>query len=168
MQKKERNWDMADGAQEEEYDGRLIDILLVDDNDSDVAITLRAFNKLKIKSKVHVVNDGQEALDYIHHRGKYHDKEKFPRPDLILLDINMPKLDGFGVLNKLKSEPKYNYIPIIMLTSSRAEEDIVKSYKDGAASFIPKPINYDDFVKVVKGMYSYWQKLSKLPKPEEI
>ena len=159
---------MSDEIEEEIVEHRPIDILLVDDNEADIKITLRAFTKLKIKSKVHVVNDGQEALDYIHRKGKYHDKEKYPRPDLILLDINMPRLDGFGVLNKLKSDPKYDFIPVIMLTSSRAEEDIVKSYKDGAASFIPKPINYDDFVKVVKGMYSYWQKLSKLPKPEDM
>lgn len=143
-----------------------IDILLVEDNETDVKITLRAFSKVAIKNTIHVVNDGQEALDFMHHEGKYKDKDKFPRPDLILLDINLPKLDGFQVLEELKKDIRFNYIPIVMLTSSRDQEDIARSYRDGAASFIPKPLNYDDFVKVVEGFIFYWNVMNKLPNPD--
>ena len=143
-----------------------IDILLVEDNETDVKITLRAFSKVAIKNTIHVVNDGQEALDFMHHEGNYQDKEKFPRPDLILLDINLPKVDGFQVLEELKKDIRFNYIPVVMLTSSRDQEDIARSYRDGAASFIPKPLNYDDFVKVVEGFIFYWNVMNKLPNPD--
>lgn len=142
---------------------KLLDILLVEDNEADVKITLRAFEKAKLKHKVHVANDGQEALDFIRHQGKYKDNNELPTPDLILLDIKMPKVDGFGVLKEIKADLQYNYIPIIILTSSRNEEDILRSYKSGASSFIPKPVKYEDFVKVVDIINSYWNTISRLP-----
>lgn len=138
-------------------------ILLVEDQQADIKITLRAFAKLKLKNNIYVVNDGQEALDFIYHQGKYVDKNKFPRPDLILLDIKMPKMDGFQVLERLKNDLQYNFIPVIMLTSSKNEEDIAKSYKKGAASFIPKPVNYTEFVKIIEGFNFYWSTMNKLP-----
>ncbi|MFH1046132.1 MAG: response regulator [Candidatus Omnitrophota bacterium] len=150
-----------------ENGAKAINILLVEDNESDVKITLRAFTKVKVKNNMFVVNDGQDALDFIRHEGKYQDKAKFPRPDLILLDINLPKVDGFQVLEALKKDIRYNYIPIVMLTSSRSEEDIARSYRDGAASFIPKPLNYEDFVKVVEGFNFYWNVMNKLPNHED-
>src|SRR3990167_6875443 len=97
-----------------------IDILFAEDNEADIKITLRAFSKGKIKNNVFVVRDGQEALDFVYHRGAYQDQKKYPRPDLILLDINIPKIDGFGVLEKLKSDEKTNFIPVIVLTSSKS------------------------------------------------
>ncbi len=143
---------------------RPIDILLAEDNEADVKITLRAFDKAKLKNNVFVVNDGQEAMDFIRHEGKYQDKERCPKPDLLLLDIKMPRMDGFEVLKALKGDHSYCAIPVIMLTSSQNEEDIAKSYDNGAASYMPKPVNYDDFVKVVDGFNFYWNIINKLPK----
>ena len=148
-----------------EVNDRPIDILLVEDDETDVKITLRAFGKAKIRNNVSFVTDGQEALDFIHHVGKYQDENKFPRPDLILLDINMPKMDGFEVLKKLKADPKLNFIPVVMLTSSKSEEDVLKSYQNGAVSFIPKPVAFESFTKVVDGFNFYWHIINKLPHP---
>lgn len=140
-----------------------IDILLVEDDETDIKITLRAFEKAKLENNISVVRDGQEALDYVRHEGQYQDKNKYPRPDLILLDIKMPKVDGFQVLDTLKSDDKYKFIPIIMLTSSKGEGDVAKSYKNGAASYIQKPVGYEDFVEVVDGFNFYWHIINKLP-----
>lgn len=141
----------------------MLKILLAEDNTADVKITLRAFAQSKLKNEIYVVNDGEEALAFIFHQGKYQDKSKFPTPDLILLDIRMPKVDGFQVLEALKQNLEYSYIPVIMLTSSKNEEDIIKSYKNGAASYIPKPIDYGEFVKIVEGFDYYWRVINKLP-----
>ncbi|MFC1699269.1 response regulator [Candidatus Omnitrophota bacterium] len=140
-----------------------INILLVEDSEADVKITIRAFAKVKLKNKIYVVSDGAEALDFIYHQGQYRDEEKFPTPDLILLDIKLPKVDGFQVLEKIKGDLEYNFIPVIMLTSSRNEEDVARSYSGGAASFIPKPVSYEQFVKVVEGFTFYWRMINKLP-----
>ena len=140
-----------------------IDILLVEDDEIDSEAALRAFEKGKIKNNILVARDGEEALDFVYHRGAYQDKNKYPRPDLILLDIRMPKLGGFEVLKKLKEDPQYSYIPVVMLTSSQNEEDVLKSYGFGAASYIPKPVSYEDFKKVVDGFNFYWHIINKLP-----
>ena len=140
-----------------------MNILLVEDNTADVKIAVRAFSNAKLENDIYVVSDGQEALDFIYHEGRYRDKEEFPRPDLILLDIKMPKVDGFQVLEKLKADLQYNFIPVVMLTSSKDEEDIAKSYRKGAASYIPKPVSYKDFVKVVDVIILYWHNINKLP-----
>lgn len=132
-----------------------INILLVEDSQSDIKIAMRAFGEVIPESKVYVVGDGEEALDFIYHRGSYQNKAKVPIPDLIILDINMPKMDGFQVLESIKNDPNYSVIPVIVLTSSRDEEDRVRSYKNGAANFISKPISYKDFLKAVEGFYSY-------------
>ena len=139
-----------------------IDILLAEDNDADVKIALRAFKKARLRNNVYVVNDGVEALDFVFKKGEYENADH-PKPGIILLDINMPKLNGFEVLEKLKSEDKTKCIPVIMLTSSRNEEDVVQSYGNGASSYIPKPVNYDDFVKVVDSFNFYWHIVNKLP-----
>ena len=140
-----------------------IDILLVEDDEMDIETTLRAFETGRIKNNISVTRDGEEALDIVYHRGEYRDEKKFPRPDLILLDIRMPKLGGFEVLKKLKSDPQYSFIPVVMLTSSQNEEDVLKSYGFGAASYIPKPVSYEDFKKVVDGFNFYWHIINKLP-----
>ena len=156
---------MIDELSDSKKKARPINILLVDDNESDIKIAKRAFAKCGLKSNLYVAMDGEEALDFIYHRGKFTDKGMYPRPGLILLDIKMPKVDGFQVLQKLKSDPQYNFIPVIMLTSSKDEEDIVKSYRNGAASFIPKPISYESFIKVVDGFNFYWHIINRLPNP---
>ncbi len=139
-----------------------IDILLVEDNEDDVEITLRAFRNAKLKNKIHVVQDGQAGLDFIYRKGDYQNK-KLPRPDLILLDINMPKLGGFEVLKKLKSDPNFSFISVVMLTSSKEEEDIAKSYQSGAASYIQKPVSYEEFEKIIEGFNFYWNIVNKFP-----
>jgi CheY-like chemotaxis protein len=138
-------------------------ILLAEDNEADIKITLRAFDKAQLKNNIFVVRNGQQALDYMYHRAEYADAAKFPRPDIIVLDINMPVLTGYEVMETLKKDKAFRLIPIIMLTSSKSEEDIVKSYDNGAASFIQKPVEYERFVKVVEGFNVYWQVLNKLP-----
>ncbi len=147
----------------DEANGRPIDILLAEDNETDVKITLRAFDKAKIKNNIFVVRNGQEVLDFVYHRGQYQDQHKCPRPNLILLDIAMPKVDGLEVLKKLKSDEATNFIPVIMLTSSKNEQDVMESFKNGAASYIQKPVTYDEFVKVVDVFNFYWHIINKLP-----
>jgi CheY-like chemotaxis protein len=154
---------VSEDPRKETKKNKSIDILLVEDNEADVKITLRAFEKANLTHKIYVARDGQEALDFVRNQGNFQDKDKYPKPDLILLDIKMPKVDGFGVLKELKSDLNYSYIPIIILTSSKNEEDIMRSYQGGAASFIPKPVKYEDFLEVVSIINSYWNIISKLP-----
>lgn len=147
-------------------DDRGLNILLVEDNESDIKITLRAFAKGALKTNIFVARDGVEAIEFLRNEGRYRDKERYPRPGAILLDIKMPKKDGFQVLKEVKSDPQLDFIPVIMLTSSRDEEDIVRSYRSGAASYIQKPIDYDNFIKVVDGFNYYWHIINKLPSPD--
>ncbi len=140
-----------------------LDILLVEDNEADVKITLRTFEGGVFKNNIYVVYDGQECLDFIHHAGIYQDKQKYPRPDLILLDINLPKLDGFGVIKAIREDKEYNFIPIVVLTGSKNQEDVTKSYRFGANSFIQKPLEPDLFIKMVEGFNFYWHVVNRLP-----
>ena len=153
-------------AGEIQLNDKPIDILLVDDNESDIKITVRTFERAKVKNNIYVVNDGHSALDFVSHQGAYQDTDKYPRPGLILLDINMPKMDGFEVLRRLKGNPESNFIPVAMLTSSRNEHDVLKSYQYGAVSYIPKPINFEAFLKVVEGFNFYWHVINKLPQSD--
>lgn len=139
-----------------------IDILLVDDSEDDVVIAQRAFKKGRILNNLYIARSGQEALDFIYHEGKYKD-ETIPTPGLILLDINMPNMNGFQVLEKLKADPKYRIIPVIMLTISDRDEDIVRSYTNGAVSYITKPIGFEAFVKIIEQFEIYWAMVSKVP-----
>lgn len=142
---------------------KAINILLVEDNEADVKITLRSFKKSIVQSNINVVNDGQEALDYIYGTGKFSDRATYPMPNVILMDLNMPKLTGLQVLEKLKSDPEYKAIPIVMLTSSKNEEDVIKCYQSGANSYIKKPVNYEDFESVTKNFMDYWKNTIILP-----
>ena len=119
----------TDQKNREQENDRPIDILLVEDNEDDILITKRAFEKAKLKNNTFVVNDGKDALDFLRHQEPYQDEEKCPRPDLILLDIKMPKMDGFELLEEIKADKAFCSIPVIMLTSSQDENDIVKSYR---------------------------------------
>jgi CheY-like chemotaxis protein len=143
-----------------------INILLVEDSRNDIELTLRAFKKSKMKNKVYVVKDGQEALDYMYHRGEYKDKEKAPAPGLILLDIRLPKVDGLDVLKQLKSEPRFRKIPIVMLTTSSRGPDINRSYELGANSYIVKPVTSDKFVETIHKIELYWVVINTLPTKE--
>jgi len=140
-----------------------MNILLVEDIETDAKIALRAFDKGSFKNDIFTVRDGQEAMDFICHQGRYTDQEKYPRPDIILLDINLPKLTGFDVLKQLKEDPRYNFIPVVMLTSSKDETAIKRSYSCGASGYIQKPVNFEDYVKMVEGFNYYWQVVNQLP-----
>jgi two-component system response regulator len=140
-----------------------IDILLVEDNEADIKIALRAFQKAKIKNNIFVVRDGQEALDYMYHQNQYASQPKFSYPDMILLDIQLPKLTGFDVLQVLKKDDKLKAIPVVALTSSKNDKDVIKSYSYGAVSYIQKPVDYQEFEKTVEAFNYYWCIINKLP-----
>ena len=141
-----------------------VDILLVEDNPGDVRLTKEAFTGARIKNTMHVVTDGEAALDFLHRRGEY---ESAPRPRLVLLDLNLPKVDGLEVLEAVKDDPDLASIPIIVLTSSEAEEDIVRSYELHTNAYLTKPINPDEFMDLVKSFEQFWFTLVRLPDPEE-
>ena len=140
---------------------RPIEILMVEDNPGDVRLTKEALKDNKIKNNLHVCVDGEEALDFLFRRGKF---EGAVRPDLILLDLNLPKLDGRDILKAIKNEPELRRIPVVVLTSSEAEEDIARSYDLYANSYITKPVDFDQFFQVVKTIEEFWLTVVKLPK----
>ncbi|MDP3790494.1 MAG: response regulator [Candidatus Omnitrophota bacterium] len=142
------------------------DILLVEDNPDDIELILRVLEKRRLANKVYVVKDGAEALDFIFHEGAYAAKKNGNngiRPKVILLDIKLPKVDGLEVLRKIKTDDKTKSIPVVILTSSKEEEDLVKSYKYGANSYIPKPVEFDKFVTAVSELGLYWLLLNQIP-----
>jgi len=144
--------------------GKPVDILLVEDNPDHAEITLKALKQNNILNEVYWISDGQEALDFMYHRGKYADEKKYPRPGLILLDIKLPKVDGLEVLKQLKDDPQFKSIPVIMLTTSDRDEEIAKSYAGGANSYVVKPMDFEDFMKKVRELKLYWTITNSLPK----
>ena len=138
-------------------------ILLVEDNRMDVELTLDAFRERRLSNSVHVAGDGQAALDYLNGSGEYADREKYPLPDLILLDLKMPVMDGIDVLRHIKGAEKLRRIPVIMLTSSREEGDRAASYDHGANSYLVKPVSFDGFLDVVAKIEDYWLTLNVPP-----
>jgi two-component system, response regulator len=141
---------------------KTITILMADDDPDDRMLTKEALMENKLANDLHFVEDGEELMDYLHHRGKYN-KDNAPRPGLILLDLNMPKKDGREALTEIKADPKLRRIPIIVLTTSKAEEDIFKSYDLGISSFITKPVTFDDLVEVARAIGKYWFGIVVLP-----
>ncbi|HEX6492842.1 MAG TPA: response regulator [Candidatus Dormibacteraeota bacterium] len=139
---------------------REVNILLVEDNPGDVRLTLEALRDGRIANQLHVVNDGEDALAFARREGEHFDA---PRPDLILLDLNLPKKDGREVLEELKNDPELHRIPVIVLTTSSAESDVLRSYDLHANCFISKPIGYDDFIAAVRSIENFWLKLVQLP-----
>lgn len=135
---------------------RLIKILLVEDNPDDILIIERALKEAKIINKFYIVRDGQEALDFLQRKGQYENPEAAPKPGLILLDINLPKVNGLEVLREIKEDPNFKRIPIVMLTVSRRDEDIIRGYNCGCNSFIQKPVEFEKFVEAVKLIGLYW------------
>lgn len=141
-------------------------ILLAEDDPGDQELTRRALNEGKIANDLHIVSDGEQALDYLYRRGKYEDPSSSPRPSLILLDLNMPIIDGRQVLSEIKSDPKLSVIPVIALTTSKQETDILKSYQHGVNSYITKPVNIDEFISVIMSLEDYWFRIVRIPKEE--
>lgn len=135
-------------------------ILLVEDNPDDIKITERALSRSNVKSELYVVRDGQEALDFLYKRGQYADA---PRPDLIFLDLKLPKVSGHEVLTTIKQDEKLRRIPVIVLTISRSEEDMVKAYDSGASGYIQKPVSSSEFIKVITTVRDYWE-IAELPR----
>ena len=134
-------------------------ILLVEDDPEDQELTRRALRTSKLHNELYVVNDGEEALDYLYRREAYEDPKTSPRPDLILLDLNMPKLDGRAVLERIKSDDKLKSIAVVVLTTSSQEEDILRSYDLGVNSYISKPVRMDGFIKAIQDLERYWLNL---------
>ena len=143
--------------------GRTAVILLVEDDPEDQKLTRRALRQSKLRNNLFVVDDGEQALDYLYQQGEFADSESAPRPDLILLDLNVPKLDGRAVLEKIKQDPNLRRIPVVILTTSSQEEDILRSYDLGVNSYITKPVRMDGFVKAIKELEHYWFNLVVLP-----
>ena len=140
--------------------GRPVEILLVEDNPGDVRLTLEAFKENKLHNKLHVVGDGEEAMAFLRGEGRYADA---PRPDFILLDLNLPKKDGREVLAEIKGDPNLKRIPVVILTVSAAEEDVLRTYDLHANCYITKPVDLDEFIKVVKSIEEFWLTIVKLP-----
>jgi CheY-like chemotaxis protein len=139
---------------------RLIQILLVEDSPADVELTRQALLEAKVANEVSVVSDGKAAMEFVHHSGTYQDA---PRPDLILLDLNLPKKDGRQVLKEIKSDPDLARIPIVVLTTSAADKDVLSSYDHHVNSYIRKPIRFEDFIEMVRSIDNYWLGFVSLP-----
>jgi chemotaxis family two-component system response regulator Rcp1 len=137
-----------------------VNILLVEDNPGDVRLTKEAFKEAKVNNNLHIVSDGVEAMDFLRRKGKYIGA---PRPDIILLDLNMPKKNGREVLAEIKADPDLMRIPVLVLTISQAEEDILKSYNLHANCYIQKPVDINKFIDVVKSIEGFWLTIVKLP-----
>lgn len=141
-------------------DGEPIEILLAEDNPGDVRLTEKALDHGSILNNLHVVSDGIEAVKFLRREGEYAEK---PNPDLVLLDLNMPKKDGREVLEDMKADPELRRIPVVVLTSSEAEEDVVRSYELNANAYLTKPVDFDGFVDIVKRIEDFWFSVVKMP-----
>lgn len=137
-------------------------ILLVDDSAQDVELALAAFEENGLSDRVVVARDGQEALDYLYRSGKYADREE-ELPAVVLLDIKMPKIDGLEVLRRLKSDPDMQALPVVMLTSSREEVDLVESYNTGSNAYVVKPVDFNEFVESMKEIGIFWAMVNEPP-----
>jgi chemotaxis family two-component system response regulator Rcp1 len=139
---------------------KLVEILLVEDNPGDVRLTREVFKEGKVLNRLHAVTDGVEALEFLQKKGKHADAV---RPDIILLDLNLPRKDGRELLEDIKSDPNLRSIPVVILTTSKAEEDIIKTYNLHANCYITKPVDLDQFIKVIKSVEEFWFTIVKLP-----
>ena len=138
-------------------------ILLVEDNQDDVELTRRAFKKNRIQNEIIVMNDGQAAVDYLLNRGKYANNEMHHLPAVVLLDLKLPKLDGFEVLEAIRSNEATRLLPVVILTSSNEEQDIINGYKCGANSYVRKPVIFEEFIEAVAKLGMYWLLLNEPP-----
>jgi two-component system, chemotaxis family, response regulator Rcp1 len=143
-----------------DYIPRSLHVLLVEDNEGDVRLIKEAFSESKIDKKFAVAKDGEDALNYLYKRGDYANTQ---RPDIILLDINLPRKNGFEVLEKIKSDPDLKRIPVIMLSSSSSEDHIAKSYDLNANCYVTKPVDFNEYTEAVKIIEDFWFQMAKLP-----
>ena len=139
---------------------RPIELLLVEDSEPDVRLTVEALHEAKVKNRLSVVEDGVEAMDFLLRRGGY---AEAPRPDLILLDLNLPRKDGRQVLREIKDDPSLRRIPVVILTTSKGEEDVLRAYDLHANCYITKPVDFNRFMEVVKSIEDFWLTVVKLP-----
>ena len=139
-----------------------VEILLVEDNPGDFRLTKEALHEGKVYNNLHWVKDGVEAIDFLRRRGAH---EKAPRPDIILLDLNLPKKDGREVLSEIKQDENLRYIPVVILTTSKAEEDVLKSYHLHANCYVTKPVDLEKFITVVQSIDRFWLTIATLPSP---
>jgi CheY-like chemotaxis protein len=142
-------------------DLKWIDVLLVEDDPGDVLLTREAFADNKVSNKLHVVNDGEQAMAFLRNQTPFTDA---PRPDLILLDLNLPRMDGREVLEEIKADPELRVIPVVILTTSEAEEDILRSYQLHANAYVSKPVDFEQFIKVVRQIDDFFVTVVKLPR----
>lgn len=142
-------------------------ILMADDDDDDILLTQKALEKGKLLNPLYTVHDGEELLDYLFHRGNYTDEASAPRPGIILLDLNMPRKDGREALKEIKADEDLRDIPIVVFTTSKAEEDIYRSYKLGVNSFITKPVTFESLIDVIQMLGKYWFEIVTLPAEEK-
>ena len=140
--------------------GRQIEVLLVEDDPGDVLMTKEAFEDYKVSNQLHVVNDGAEAMDFLRQQGEHADA---PRPDLVLLDLNLPRMDGREVLQAIKSDPGLASIPVVVLTTSEAEEDVLRSYSLHANAYVTKPVDFERFIQVVRQIDEFFVTVVRLP-----
>ena len=140
--------------------GHSVEILLVEDSPSDAEITIEALREAKVRNNLSIVEDGVEALEFLRRQGKY---SEAPRPDLILLDLNLPRKDGREVLAEVKSDDNLKTIPVVVMTTSRAEQDVLQAYKYHANCYITKPVDFEQFLSVVHSIESFWLMLVTLP-----
>jgi CheY-like chemotaxis protein len=140
-----------------------VEILLVEDNPRDVDLTLRALKKHNLANKVHVVRDGQEALDFLFAEGAYAERDATSRPKVVLLDLKLPKVNGLEVLRRLKTDERLRAIPVVVLTSSCEEKDMIESYRFGVNSYIQKPVDFDKFLDCVQELGLYWLLINLIP-----
>jgi CheY-like chemotaxis protein len=140
--------------------GRAVEILLVEDNPGDVRLTIEGLKEAKVRNNLHVARDGVEAIEFLRRQGKFADAV---RPDLILLDLNLPRMDGREVLATIKSDADLKTIPVVVLTTSSAEQDVLHSYELQANSYITKPVDLEQFIKVVRSIEDFWLTIVTLP-----
>ena len=138
----------------------IVDVLLVEDDPGDILMTREAFQQHKIQNKLHVVTDGEQALQFLRQTGEY---AKAPRPGLVLLDLNLPRRSGHEVLAELKEDPELRVIPVVILTTSQAEEDILRSYSLHANAYVSKPVDFERFMDVIRQIDSFFVTVVKLP-----
>jgi len=138
-------------------------ILLVEDNEDDIALTLRAFEKQKLVNKIFVVRDGAEALEYLFFRGKYQDRPSADMPQVVLLDIKLPKVGGLEVLKQIRENDATRLLPVVILTSSQEEKDMIQGYSLGANSYVRKPVDFVQFMDAVRQLGLYWLLLNEVP-----
>ncbi len=143
--------------------GNPLVVLLADDDEDDREFVQEAWEEGKLRNDLRFVCDGEELMEYLQHRGRYADPASAPRPGLILLDLNMPRMDGREALREIKADPKLKRIPVVVLTTSKAQEDIIRTYDLGVNSFIQKPVSFDRLVEVVRTLSAYWFEIVALP-----